>query len=461
MSMARAISLGILVVVLGCAGTFGQCPLGNDEDKDAPPPAAPPDFLSYSGDEQILPESGYLSNHTYTSVFFGIGLDLPIEVEAHRWMLPLMPPGQHALLGLAFQEGRRQGTLMMIAAEPSNQQPQESAQQRQEDFERWAQHQPTLNRVPPDWMMRSGHFYHVSQKKGDDYTLQYSTRIRNYTIRVKFKSNDPEFIKRAKHSMEMVRIYCPNEDGTLTTEKGDPVTPEGTPYQGPTVPTARVDAKLAEKPAEHAIPDGELSDGVYRNTALGVEYALPKGWKAISQPHADTGAKSLSDPYLYEVKDSRTRDFLRACSRTLLQATGDNGSAHNGAGDPTIILRVLDPACFSLRGPNTVADHQGADELAAYLQMLNAFGQIRSSDLVSASGHVFAVYRGTIEELDHGQELPSRSAQMILATRYNKLVYLWSLIVPKDVDLKRVPASTAVLGRTDTIQLGPEMASKH
>lgn len=454
MWMVRAIAVGMLSVVLGCAGAWSQCPAPNDLDPDAPPPIAPPDFLSYQGDEQILPETGYLSNHSYTSVFFGIGLDLPIEVEGHRWMLPLMPHGQHALLGLAFQEGHRDGTLTIIASEPSNEQPKETAQQKQEDFLRWARGQPALHRVPPDWMMRSGHFNHVSRKKGDEYTLQYWTRIKNYTLRFTFTSNDEEFMKQAKHAMDTARVYCPEEDGTLITENGDRVEPQGSPYEGPTVPTARVEAKLNEKLEDHAIPAGEVRDGRYRNPELGLEYTLPAGWKVRASQAREDSFGGLSD--------QRTSQFLQACSETLVRAVKDTPAAqgaHNAS--PTIVLRALDPACLSLRGPDTVQDRQGAEELEAYLQMLKRFGQIRTAVLVAASGHVFAVYRGTIGERDEGQELAARSSETIFATRYNKLVFLWSVIEPKGANQKDVPPGKVIFGGNETVELGPSLLAKH
>lgn len=369
-------------------------------------------------------------------------------------MLPLMPHGQHALLGLAFQDGHREGTVTIIASEPSNEQPRETAEQRQEDFLRWARGQPALHRVPPDWMMRSGHFYHVSRKKGDEYTLQYWTRIKNYILRFTFTSNEEEFIKQAKHAMGTVRVYCPEEDGTLITEKGDPVEPQGAPYEGPTVPTARVEAKLNEKPQDHAIPAGEVRDGRYRNPGLGLEYTLPAGWKAPASQAREDSFGGLSD--------ERTAQFLKACSETLVRAVKDTPAArgaHNTS--PNIVLRALDPGCLSLRGPDTVEDRQGAEELAAYLQMLKQFGQIRTIDLAAASGHVFAVYHGTIGERDEGQELAARSSETIFATRYNKLVFLWSVIEPKGTDQKDVPPGKVVFGSNETVELGPSLLAKH
>src|SRR3974377_1257917 len=68
--------------------------------------------------QPLLPESGHLSNTTYTSDFFGFSLDLPIAARGHLIKLPLMPERQHALLAIAYQDGDRSGSLTIDAIEP-------------------------------------------------------------------------------------------------------------------------------------------------------------------------------------------------------------------------------------------------------------------------------------------------------------------------------------------------------
>src|SRR6516164_2219456 len=164
---------GILLyaTVLATSAT-AQCPVSNPDD-DLPPPLPTVNSSTRTGEPRI-PESGYLSNTSYASTYFGFVIDLPIEVDGHRIMMPLMPPGQHALLALGFQEGRRSGTLLITASEPKNA------------------------------------FQEI------------------------------------------------NEDGKIVPTPG-----EG--YQGPTIPSALVDAALADKPALDFIERGEFAKGVYRN----------------------------------------------------------------------------------------------------------------------------------------------------------------------------------------------------
>ena len=70
--------------------------------------------------------------------------------------------------------------------------------------------------------MRSGHIYHTEKRIGDQVTLQFTTRIKDYTVRVKVDSNDQNFSKNAQRLVEAMQFYCPEADGTLTTPKAIP-----------------------------------------------------------------------------------------------------------------------------------------------------------------------------------------------------------------------------------------------
>ncbi|HEY4932129.1 MAG TPA: hypothetical protein VII23_11200, partial [Terriglobales bacterium] len=78
-----------------------QCPVNNPDDDI--PPELPLVTSSTRHGEPRLPESGYLSNNSYASTYFGFVFDLPLALDGHRLMMPLMPPGQHALLAMGFQ----------------------------------------------------------------------------------------------------------------------------------------------------------------------------------------------------------------------------------------------------------------------------------------------------------------------------------------------------------------------
>ena len=70
---------------------------------------------SKSSAEPLLPESGLLTDDTYTNLYFGFSFHLPIPLHGHRLMLPIRLPGEHALLAIGFQDGQHYGTLVVIA----------------------------------------------------------------------------------------------------------------------------------------------------------------------------------------------------------------------------------------------------------------------------------------------------------------------------------------------------------
>ena len=111
-----------------------------------------------------MPENGHLSNQTYTSDYFGFGLDLPITVRGHLIMLPLMPERQHALLALGFENASHSGTITITAIEPRPGLEAPTPQQRQQEFNSWAtegnpQTGRALHYPIPDYMLRTGRFY--------------------------------------------------------------------------------------------------------------------------------------------------------------------------------------------------------------------------------------------------------------------------------------------------------------
>ncbi len=327
----RQAAVSVLLLILAAVAAHAQCPPRlNDDDSSI---MTLPDLFFAQGDEQLLPESGFLSNRSYTNTFFGLQLDLPIEAAGHLIMLPLMPAGHHALLALAFESGNREGSFIITAAEPTSRKHETTDIQHRKPLQPWGPHKESSGDDQADWLMRPGHFSYGEKKNGEKISAVYAATLKNYLVRVAIVSNDKEFLKNAKHVMDKVHLYCALDDGSLTTDKGEAVVPEGTPYEGPTIPTAHVDAKLAEKPEEHMIPAGEVKDGTYRNPELGLQYVLPAGWTI--QDAAGDDQSAAPDP-----NQQRTWDYLRACSRTLLHVKKDtSGGEGEGNSDPQIVLR--------------------------------------------------------------------------------------------------------------------------
>jgi hypothetical protein len=447
-AMRRGASAFLLLLCMWMLprASSAQCPVTNPDD-DLPP--LPTVTSSTRTGEPRLPESGYLAETSYASTYFGFVIDLPLALDGHRVMLPLMPPGQHALLAIGFQDGRRSGTFLITASEPPNPLHEMSEDERKAEFQAWAKGNPSRQITVPDWMTRTGKFYHVSKKSGDVTTLQYWTFIKNYLIRVKVTSNDATFLRKSKEAIGGVKFYCAQEDGTLINEQGSLVPTPGEGHQGPTIPTSVVDSALSEKPALELIERGETSKGTYENGEIGLSYRYPTTWES-------SGAEPLA-PAKDEIVQ-RTRDVLDACSLMLLRLrpVGDTN-----ADERQITLRAVDQTCLGLPAPVSSTDHLGAEELGAYLQMLGAFGEVRSNNLVMQGDQLFAEFSGVVGEHSEGQALGHRRAEAMTVTRHRKLLLVWMWTAPSPAELAAMPVTTVSFEDAAPIELKPaELAAK-
>jgi hypothetical protein len=437
--------LTLLVMPLLAAAAAGQCPVSNPDDDV--PPDLPTVTSSTRHGEPRIPESGYLANTTYASTYFGFVMNLPIPVDGHRIMMPLMPPGQHALLALGFQQARRSGTLLITASEPNNPVPEMSDEERKAEFQAWAKSQaPSQHQIlPPDRLTRNGKFYHIAKHQGDVTTVQYWTFIKNYLIRVKVSSNDAMFLRKTKETVASVKFYCAQQDGTLIDEQGKIVSTPGEGYQGPTIPTSVVDSALTNKPALEQILPGEASAGVYRNEEIGLTYAYPATWEV---------EKEQPDPSAKDETTQRARDVLDACSLTLLRLKPAPPKSAK-VDERMITLRAIDQTCLGLPAPASVTDNFGAEELGAYLTMLGANGELRSSSVTLHDGQLFAEYRGVLGEHTEGRPLGHRDLEAVAVTRHRKLLLVWSWVAPSTAELAAMPKSTVRFEDSAPIDLLP------
>lgn len=420
-----------------------QCPV-SDPDDDLPPPLPTVTSSTRTG-EPRLPESGYLTETSYASTYFGFVIDLPIALDGHRLMLPLMPPGQHALLAIGFQEGRRMGTLLITASEPPNPLHEMSEDERKAEFQAWSKGEPQRQITPPDWLTRTGKFYHISKHTGDVTTVQYWTFLKNFLIRVKVSSNDATFLRKTKESIGSLKFYCAQGDGTLINEQGKLVPTPGEGYQGPTIPTALVDSALSEKPALEFIERGETEPGRYRNEEIGLVYAYPTTWGVAGKEGVAPAKDDVAQ---------RTRDVLDACSLVLLRLLPAK-TAEPTQNEQQITLRAVDQTCLGLPAPMSATDHLGAESLGAYLQMLGAFGEVRSNSLTMRGDQLFAEYTGVVGEHGEGEALGQRRAEAMAVTRHRKLLLVWMWTAQTPAELAAMPATKVSFEDSAPIELSP------
>jgi len=440
----------LILLLLPCVAMVlpAQCPAPDDDPNlifKRPGPVRPP------GAEPLLPEAGFLTNTHYTNQFFGIDFDLPLTVAGHEIMMPIMPERQHALLALQYEKGEHNGYIIVTASDPQPGQEINTPERQRQELEKWNNQNTgwgAQNPFPvPSFLLNTGRFNSSTHRSGRNTAIQYWTGINNYMVKVVIGSNDPDFLHKAKSLMADAKIYCPQEDGSLITKEGKPVKVEGRPYYGPTVPTFRVNAAIHDQPGKN-IPEGEVADGVYRNAELGVQYQLPAGWAPL-QP---------SDPAPVEASALRIYRFLHSCSQTLLTIGPQHPAKDEPA--PMIVLRALDPNCLSMHTATSLSDKRTMDAVAASLEEMNEFGEISTDDLVTMHGHLFMVFHGTLATAPRGEELGVRMSQSIFATRYNKMLLMWSVIAADRDALNEVPESNIVFEGSPPIPLRASMEVK-
>lgn len=443
LSPAR-LALGWLALLLICSGLLrAQCRLPITSHA-----------IGSSGDtmgsksEALLPESGLLTDDTYTNLYFGFTLHLPVPLSGHRLMLPIRLPGEHALLAIGFQNGQHHGTLEIVAGGRREEDKGMSPEQMQQREEEMARAKPgTTSPATPDFTPPTIHFKRIDKHKDDVWGTQFSAHLRDYNVRFIIQTNDKGFLQTARKDIENVRVFCTDGAGNFFTADGKPFRPEGEVTNGPTIPTAVVDEAIRARPAEHTIPPGTLAGNEFRIPELDFSYTLPAGWNYTQQP------PPLDEDAVSNQLTERLDYLWRSCARTLLR-----GSAANGG--PRLELRVLDQACLGLPFPASAADSLSSESLGQYLQMLGLFGKIKSNRIVQSEGRVFTVYGGTSAASQALHELERRDNNAIVATRYNKLIFTWLWSAPTEPDLRQVPAAEVKFGSAAPIAIGPEMNQK-
>ena len=251
--------------------------------------------------------------------------------------------------------------------------------------------------------------------------------------------------------MAEVRFYCPQEDGTLTTTKGKPVeggrrTVPGS--DGADLPRQQGDRRSSR---ERRFRSVRSNAGVYRNADIGLQYTLPQGWQALPQNRSDPPPEDASREY----------QFLHACSQTLLRVVPQPPAGKSYLDGPMIVLHALDYNCLSMRTAVTLADKRALDETAATLEELGEFGEINTDQLRTISDHLFMVFNGFYDAASRTEDLSQRLSQTIYATRFNKLLLVWSLMAPTSNELEHIPTGSIVLSGAAPIQLQESLRAKN
>ena len=380
-----------------------------------------PIVSSKSSAEALLPESGLLTDDTYTNLFFGFSFRLPISIHGHRLMLPLRLPGEHALLALgisgqpALRNAGGHGRRASRRRRPSHDARTGTA---------ITKTQIARSKPGPGPMSRLDYtpapikLKRVDKHTGDVHGAQFTTRLKNYTVRFTIQTNDKAFLDKARQAVEDVQVFCSDDAGTFFTPDGKPFVPRGTVTNGPTIPTAVVEEAIRTRPAEQTIPPGTTSGSAFRIPELDFSYTLPAGWVATQTP------PESDDDDVGDTVSERLFYLWKSCARTVLIAS-QRRKPERSWNYACSIKRVSD--CLLRPRPS---DSLASESLGQYLQMLGRFGQIKSNRLIQSGGRLFSVYEATVSTGQSANNLAARDAEIILITRYGKLLFAWCWRAP-------------------------------
>ena len=126
-----------------------------------------------------------------------------------------------------------------------------------------------------------------------------------------------------------------------------------------------------------------------------------------------------------------------------------------------IVLRALDYNCLSMRTPITLADKRALDEVAATLEITGEFGQINTDQMKMMSERLFMVFHGMYSTDPRSEDLSQRLSQTIYATKFNKMLLVWSLQAPTQSELEQLPTGSIVLEGVPPIQLKQSLRAKN
>ena len=206
-----------------------------------------------------------------------------------------------------------------------------------------------------------------------------------------------------------------------------------------------MDDALDEKPALEFIPRGETAKGEYRNDEIGLTYTYPTTWETSHDDPAPPAKGEIAQ---------RAWDVLESCSLLLVRLT-PSASDPGKSADRQITLRAVDQTCLGLPAPISASDQFGAEELGAYLQMLGAFGEVRSTSVVKRGNQLFAEYSGVAGEHHEARTLGQRRIEAMAVTRHRKLLLVWMWTASSPAELVAMPKTSASFEDSTPIELSP------
>jgi hypothetical protein len=227
-----------------------------------------PDIL-YEG--TVIPETGTLSAGQYTNLYFGFHLRLPRQAVVSKLLQHLPPKGVHALAGLLLRDGRQIGVIGVFAIDSSAGLALDPEQAANDEIDK-AKSEGRVVRAGPGVRTigkASCVFNEIYNPSRHENTYFYYVRRGDYLVKLAATAESNDLLSRLKDSLDHMEF----------TDSSRAVIASGAElYEGPTIPTGRIDALLAAKPGAMIADALSVSGSSFADPKLGFRYAFPAGW---------------------------------------------------------------------------------------------------------------------------------------------------------------------------------------
>ena len=423
MSLRRVLFVG-LIYVLGCGLAQAQSP-------NTPSPASAVQS-AIAGDD---PEDAFLSSTRYTNAYFGFEFDLPREAQLKPIPTPASSDRRIQLLQLVGPAPQYAGiAISAFEYKGKNWTDAKGILRRQldQDLYTGVEEIHGMAKTTID-----GHqFFYFETRKGVEQHVELATELNGYVLLVVLGANDQQTVKALNSAFYRLKFFAPKE---ARQQAG----PEAAAYEGPAISSQRLRELKASPPAERMDP-GNIRDGVYRNTQIGLMYEFPKGWSIEPRGAVEPAVSRYREWVTGEPgMGPREREVVKACRRTLLSAwktkPGADGEVpYDDFGEVTLSAMPL--SCFpNMRFPE---DPHDADSVRRFLVGFS-FSQPLERDMndartFEAGGKTFVMTHGTVAYKEPGEALSRRVSVAMVMTQHRGYLVVWLFAAPHDAELREL-----------------------
>jgi VWFA-related protein len=379
-------------------------------------------------DGPILPETGTLSAGRYTSLYFGFSFRIPERTVLSKLLQHLPPKGVHALAGLSVRDNQEIGVIGVFAIDSSSGLAMDPTLAANDEITKAKSEGRIVRSGPSARLLGNVPSVALEVYSPNRHESSYSYYVQrgDYLLKLAATGESPNLLSRLNYSLQHMQF----------TDSSRPVISSSDElYEGPNIPSSRIDALLTRKLGATIAAPSDISSSSLSDPALGVRYVFPSGWSV-------TQRDVFGEYHRVDSTDAaalREQSLLRACSRTVLQM-----AAPNKVSSAALSLLIAEPSCLGVVFPETEGS---SDELrilgnaepmrafASRLSLFSDFGDIRSVSRSEIGNQQFVIFRGVVSYFVAGETMKKRRDQVVYVTQRNGRLLLWFFTAENAADI--------------------------